>query len=228
MKQKIVPITLAVAAVICIIIAGYYFFQYQKTKELLQTPVQSKDSQTQALINKVGSLIELPISEVPTIATVSDVKKLSAQPFFAKARNGDKVLIYSKSGKAILYRESNNKIIEVSTLNVSGVSPSPTPASVQTASVSVDIYNGTGTTGLAKTAGQKISAKFPDDKITTADAANSDYAKTQIIDLSGKNSKAAADLASLIGGKVVSSLPTGETKPSGDILIIVGADFTGN
>jgi hypothetical protein len=65
------------------------------------------------LINKVGQLMELPIGEKPTIATVSDMTKLKGQPFFDKAENSDKVLIYKLAKKAILYRPSENKIINV-------------------------------------------------------------------------------------------------------------------
>ena len=39
--------------------------------------------------------------------------KLKAQPFFAKAQDYDQVLIFEKAKKAILYRPSTNKLIEV-------------------------------------------------------------------------------------------------------------------
>jgi len=57
-------------------------------------------------------------NEKPTIATVEDRKKLTDQIFFKNARNGDKVLMYTQSKKAILYRRSENKVIEIAYLNI--------------------------------------------------------------------------------------------------------------
>lgn len=101
---------------VLLILAGvviYFYTQYQNTKTLLQNPSQTSGEEAKQLVTAVGKLIELPASEQPTIATVSDKTKLSDQPFFVKAQNGDKVLIYSGAKKAILYRPSINKIIEV-------------------------------------------------------------------------------------------------------------------
>jgi len=88
----------------------------------------------------VGKLMELP-HETPTIATVTDVNKLEDQPFFAKAQNGDKVLIFSAAQRAIIYRPSTNKVIDITPIqtapsaspaleeeSVSTFTPSPTPS----------------------------------------------------------------------------------------------------
>lgn len=69
-----------------------------------------------SLVEQVGKLIELPENETPILGTVNDKEKIKNQPFFARAENGDKILIFSESGKVILYRPSENKIIEVSFL----------------------------------------------------------------------------------------------------------------
>ncbi|MBI5357887.1 hypothetical protein HZB74_03515 [Candidatus Saccharibacteria bacterium] len=63
-------------------------------------------------------MVEVPQGEEPTIATVQDVSKLQNQAFFKNAQNGDKVLIYSQAKKAILYRPSTDKIIEVGPVNI--------------------------------------------------------------------------------------------------------------
>lgn len=68
--------------------------------------------------------MELPAGEQPTLATVADQEKLKGQDFFSHAQNGDKLLIYPKAKKAILYRPSTGKIIEVTNLT-SGSQPVP-------------------------------------------------------------------------------------------------------
>ena len=65
------------------------------------------------VIAAVGRLIVLPEGEVPTLATVSDPEKLKDQAFFAHAKAGYKVLIYTKARKAFLYDPSQDKLIEV-------------------------------------------------------------------------------------------------------------------
>lgn len=70
-----------------------------------------------ALLVAVGKHIRLP-EEKPAIATVEDRNKLKDQPFFQHAEKGDKVLMYTETKKAILYRPSTDKIIEVAYLNI--------------------------------------------------------------------------------------------------------------
>ena len=67
------------------------------------------------IYQKVAALTQLP-QGTPQFATVNDVSKLQGQDFFAKAANGDVLLIYSETGQAILYRESSNEIISVGTV----------------------------------------------------------------------------------------------------------------
>ena len=55
----------------------------------------------------------LPQNETPTLATVSDLHALEGQAFFKNAKEGDKVLMYLRSQRAILYRPSIDRIIEV-------------------------------------------------------------------------------------------------------------------
>jgi hypothetical protein len=121
-------IIVAVLLILAALPSYYYYGQYKKTQQLLQNPSATANAEAKQLIGEVGKLMVLPASEQPTIATVSDITKLADQPFFANAKNGDKVLIYTQSKKAILYRESINKIIEVAPVNLgsSAVSPVPT------------------------------------------------------------------------------------------------------
>lgn len=111
---------------IALIIVGllvFFVYEYAHTKnqlEKLSNPKTATESATQQLVDSVGKLVQLPANETPTIATVNDAAKLKNQAFFANAQDGDKVLIYSKSGRAVLYRPSTNRVIEYSTVNLSG------------------------------------------------------------------------------------------------------------
>jgi hypothetical protein len=228
--NKSLWIIAVVVLLILAILPSYYFYnQYQGVQKLLQSPSASADAQVKQLITEVGKLMILPTAEQPTIATVSDVTKLVDQPFFANAKNGDKVLIYTQSKKAILYRESINKIIEVAPVNIGSnspaISPMVTPSVTQAVSATVVIYNGTTTSGLASVAESKIKASVAAaDVIRTKDAKNN-YSKTVVVDLTGKQNQVATELASLLGVTVTTTIPDGETNPNTDVLVIVGSDF---
>ena len=108
----------AVITAFLLVAAVFYYFKYQEVQKLLKNPREIVKTEVQDLVTRVGKLMVLPNDEQPTVATVQDKKKLKGQSFFAKAENGDKVLIYIKTKRAILYRPSSNKIIEVAPINV--------------------------------------------------------------------------------------------------------------
>jgi hypothetical protein len=228
----LVPI-IAVVAIIGVIAGVYFYTQYQRAQKLLRNPAQANLQEVQAIINKVGILIELPKNETPRVATVTDITKLKSQPFFVRAVNGDKVLIYSIAKKAIIYRPTTNKIIDVGNLNISenantNPTSSPklttTPTPTVAAKVKVALYNGTKTTGLAKTVETEIITNNQNIEVVTKDNAKNDYKKTIVIDLTGKNKDVAAKLAMQYKGEV-ETMPSGETTPTGaDILIILGGE----
>lgn len=110
--------------VILLALTSIYF--YQKSK--IAAVDNSNQAQIQSLVQKVGRLVVLPTDETPTIATVSDPTVLKDQSFFADAKKGDKVLIYSNAKKAILYDPVLDKIVTIAPLNID-TTPSPTPSS---------------------------------------------------------------------------------------------------
>jgi NADH:ubiquinone oxidoreductase subunit 5 (subunit L)/multisubunit Na+/H+ antiporter MnhA subunit len=104
--------------------AVYFYREYLKFK---QTPQQSSQAEADKTIAEVGQLMVLPQDETPTVATVSDPVALHDQPFFAHASVGDKVLIYTKAERAILYSPTQHKIIEVAPISLSDSTPQPAP-----------------------------------------------------------------------------------------------------
>ncbi|MDQ3075967.1 MAG: hypothetical protein M3Q34_02470 [bacterium] len=79
--------------------------------------------ESKSLVDKVSQLIYLPENEVPTIATVTDLRALKGQAFFADAKVGDKVLIYTQAKKAVLYNPKSNKIVTIAPLSTGEADP---------------------------------------------------------------------------------------------------------
>ncbi len=119
-NKKKFPMTL-VAVVIAFVLGGAAAAYGVKMKpEVLGLSKGQAQAQAEAdkLVGEVGKLISLPSDEKPTIATVSDAEKVKSQAFFKNAANGDRVLIYTNAKKAILYRPSENRIVEVGAVNI--------------------------------------------------------------------------------------------------------------
>ncbi|GIW62030.1 MAG: hypothetical protein KatS3mg089_0882 [Patescibacteria group bacterium] len=219
-------------SVITIIILGllvtavYFYYKYTQTKNLLAGSVVSNE--VQQLLSKVGRHIDLPTGEVPIPATVSDVTQLSGNKLFARAKNGDRVLIYTRAKKAILYRPEIDKIIEVGPVDVdNSVNTQVAGAATSSQPLKIALYNGTTTVGLTKRVEAsllKISS-LNAEVIAKENASKDNYADSIVVDLTGKNSNAAKQLATYVKG-AVGSLPKEEIKPEGaDILIILGKSY---
>ncbi len=67
----------------------------------------------QQVIDKVSSLVtDLP-TETPTIATIEDAEAIvQTDAFYTGSGNGDKVLVYPQSKRAIIYSPDNNTIVK--------------------------------------------------------------------------------------------------------------------
>ena len=101
--------------ILLLIVSAVVVVKMRKDRVASFKSITTKEA-AKALTDTVGELITLPTDEEPAIATVSDKNQLGNQVFFANAENGDKVLIYQRSKKVILYRPSTGKIIAVAPL----------------------------------------------------------------------------------------------------------------
>jgi cytoskeletal protein RodZ len=119
-KKIIIGIILFVILGAWVAVSAFLFYQFRQSKESLQAEQKKEVSSVITTINKH---VLLPTDEQPTLATVTDIKKLKGQQFFKKAANGDKVLIYAKAQKAILYRPSTDMIIEFAPLILDATAP---------------------------------------------------------------------------------------------------------
>ncbi len=235
-QKSLWPVVLVLGMLLCIAlaIAGYFYYQYRHSAQVADAKEIADLSQ------EIGQFMILPEGETPTLATVTDREKLAEQPFFQKAENGDKVLIYSQNGRAILYRPSQKKIVDVTSVNVNTpapvvpeslapASPAPAPAPEIVAQEAVPsitrvaLYNGSKTVGITNTKEKQLTSAFPNIAVVTKDTAQkSDYTQTIVVDVTGKSVELAAKMAENLGG-IVAGLPNGETAPSdADLLVIVG------
>jgi hypothetical protein len=209
--------------IVLLITAGALYWKYRQTATQLATiSQQSTQAEDEQLMKDVGALIILPAEE-PTIATVTDKEQLANQPFFVQAQNGDKVIIYTASKKAILYRPSDKKIVDIAPLIIDNPTPSaPDTTETKATPVTLTLLNGSTKVGVTNIIDDQLLKSFPTVSIVTKEAAKkTDYTQTLVIDVSGKNAQLAAQLAQQLKG-VVSTLPPEEGKPSSELLVIVG------
>lgn len=131
--------TLAISGVVllltvALVAAAYFYRQSQATRDELARVKSMTVTVPQAatVLQQIGGLMELPSDEEPQVATITDKSKLENQPLLTKAQNQDVFVVYSKARKAILYRPSTNKIIDVFPITVSSPTPivSPKPTGV--------------------------------------------------------------------------------------------------
>ncbi len=228
---------------------GVGAYQYQSMRKELeklkaQVPTSSSlsEERQRQLLSEVSARILLPQDETPTIAMVSDIDRLKDQPFFAGGQNGDVVLIYMNAKKAILYRPSEKKVIEVAPINldnVDGMSQATVSGAlnqqkgnsaekgsiVSTQSFRFEIRNGTTDTALTRMFEREVLKKFPNASvIERGNASKRDYTTSFIVDISGTKSNDLRSIASALNLSP-SSLPDGEQSPANaDFLIILGSD----
>src|SRR3989344_5549431 len=111
-------VTTGVLVVALVVLAGTTFYFYSQVNTLKTDPQKAAQEETKNLLAKVGKIVVLPEGETPTVATVTDPEQLRDQPFFANAKAGDKVLIYTNARKAILYNPDDNKVVEIAPVNL--------------------------------------------------------------------------------------------------------------
>ncbi len=238
--ERSLPVTLVLGVLLLVAIgvAGYFYWQYRNTVSVKEA------KEIEDLTKEISQSFLLPENETPTLATVTDKEKLASQPFFQKSENGDKVLIYSQSGRAVLYRPSLKKIVDITSVNVNPQTAqntlptqtttpgSPTiPANPNTEAsqggvnpetLRVALFNGSGKVGATADMEKEVLKYYPKATITVKEVATQEYDDTLVIDLTGKSPVLTESLSFAIKGKV-GTLSDSEDKPEGaDVLIIVG------
>lgn len=192
---------LSVVAIILLLAGGAGGYVYKNRHVEAAEPADTR------LIQDVGARVVLPAGETPSISTVVDASQVN-QPFLEGAKNGDKVLLFFQSGRAIVYRPSTGQIVNMGTLQ----EPRPRvfirkgASNADTSKISAEVTAG----GTFTVASQDVSPR-------------GNYSKTIVVDVAGNRPDIANKLADALHASV-SKLPAGETPPDVDLLVIVGSD----
>lgn len=110
--------------ILVVLVSGGSAFAYYQYL-LSQNPAVVYTRKVQSMTDTVSKQVTLPKDEQPVIATVSDISKLPNEAFFNDAKNGDKILMYKKNKKAILYRPGTQQVITVAALDFRDAKPTP-------------------------------------------------------------------------------------------------------
>jgi hypothetical protein len=92
----------------------YFYTQYQDVKNNPSAAINEKNSEeTEKVLVAVKKVILIENTEAPTIARVEDpaALKKNNEVFYKNVEKGDYLVLYKD--RAIIYRESNNQIINV-------------------------------------------------------------------------------------------------------------------
>ncbi len=190
------------------------------------TPVPTLDA-VQALLAAVSKTTTLP-SETPEILTITNPAGLAVKDaFFLGALEGDTLLVYRAAAQVFLYSQTRQLLVNSAPLTPSNSSldlaiTAPTPTAAESITATVEIRNGTTTTGLAKQTADSLAGNSSFRVEGIGNAANQAYTKTIIFSLHPEAAALANTLATLLKGEVVGSLPKEEGLPSTDIVVILG------
>jgi len=186
--------TIVIVAVLAILLGiGTYFFLSRNAKP-------SND----AVISQVEKLSGIT-GVNPAVLDIIDSSKVD-QPFLKGTQDGDKVVLFYQAQKAVVYRPSTKKIVKT------GNFAPPAP----------QVFLRSGSSNANVEDITKTIIGFKQYTVLSSDtSAHPNYDKTIVVDLTGRYPNSVVTLADSLHA-TVANMPSGEIKPSGDILVIVG------
>lgn len=113
-------IALAVLGLIILIIASVFLFVKKQQNPVDILGNQSQDtlfgqagSNKEVILQSLAKVYSVPPFEIPQMEelTILNIGQTKNNPFFAGAQVSDWFIVYGKSGKAILFRPIENKVI---------------------------------------------------------------------------------------------------------------------
>jgi hypothetical protein len=205
-KFKPLQIVFSVVLVGSLVFGGYYFKQY---RDLKATSSKTPEEKNKELVVKINKVYALPKDEDPVVAIVSDEGTFKKEyPVFTTAQKGDNLLLYEKAGQAILFRESENKVIGTASFTVNS------GAAVHIIAPG-DVQNTTEQTLVAKL-GKDI-------RVSSKSTPLGQYTAITVVDTTGQKAELTKKIADALGGTVATTLPAGEKAADGaEIVVVMG------
>jgi hypothetical protein len=226
------------AVVLLIMIISNILNKSGNAKNASSAPSSSTPSseETVKILAKVKTHLVLPDEEPKVISLVNIDLLKKDQPFFALAKDGDKLLIYSK--KVILYDPVIDRIVDIAQIRISPPStaiqpslkpsvipptspPSPTPT-VEVKKYKVSLYLTPDSADSEKKARGAINKLSQFEIAGTAKTKKSNYQNNIVVNLKGVKGDAATSLAEVLSA-TVAELPKEESPPTldRDFLVII-------
>jgi len=223
-----------ILAVVALLMVGLAYNSYRLSKEnkvlgaqfeaLKKDPQMFAKEEIKQLTDQLSKLVVLPTDEEPVVATVTDKEKLKDQPVFAKAENGDKIVIYAKAQKAYVYRPSLNVLVDVIPVNIGNTGATLEGVSKQNP-LTLALINGTKSAGLAVELEKRIKDRNFEgvSVVVKATGRRNDYPRSLVVDLTGKYKTQVEQLARILDADVATE--SSETKPNANVMVIIGENF---
>jgi hypothetical protein len=136
-SKKFLKITAGLLTVVALIAGGLATIKLKPEILGLAKPETAPQEEIEDIVEKVSKLMIIP-SETPQLATLTNLEGVQNQQFFRNALAGDKVLVFKNAKRAIIYRPSEDLIVEVGVVRegsapeVAGTTDNttPTPATI--------------------------------------------------------------------------------------------------
>ncbi len=108
-KRKTSRTGVVLLFIFIIILASFGAYSFSAwRKAVADNPLTAQHN----VIQTVNRLAVTP-NETPQVATVKDASKLTAGALASVTKNGDVLLIYSKSSRIVVYRPSAHKVVDI-------------------------------------------------------------------------------------------------------------------
>lgn len=119
-QKKYQPKFIKIGILVILAVAIVWFFAGQRQDQAIKIQSVENTKPVSSFVAEISKFIILP-EENPIIVTVAKIELLKDNLFFVDAKNGDKVLLFEKANKAILYDPIVNKIINTGTVAETGI-----------------------------------------------------------------------------------------------------------